>query len=80
MRRFPKVKSAPGRLALRKAVLTAPAAARRAYPAWIDAEDRAVPVPAVAVTPRVRTALVLRQVATRKSTGAKGSTDANGAR
>ncbi len=80
MRRFPKVKSAAGRLALRRAVLSASAASRRTYPAWIDAEDRVVPVPAVVVTPRVRTALVLRQVATRKSAGAKGSTDANGAR
>jgi hypothetical protein len=80
MRRFAKVKPAANRHALRKAALSATAAARRPYPAWIDAEDRPIPVPAVVVTPRVRTALVLRQVATRKSAGAKGSTDANGAR
>ena len=80
MRRPIKVKplSAPG--LLRKSALTASAASRRAYPAWIDASERTVAFPAVSVTPRVRDALVLRTVAKRKTARAKGSTNASGTR
>lgn len=80
MRRFPKIKPAAGLVSVRKAALSAAVVARRTYPAWIDSEERAVPAAAVAVSPRIRTALVLRQVSTRKPASAKGSTDAHGAR
>lgn len=81
MRRPVKVKSAAaGRIPMRKSALTSSPAARRGFPAWIDASDRAVAFPAVNVTPRVRDALVLRTVAKAKSAPAKGPNHVPGAR
>lgn len=80
MRRILKIKPAAGLVSVRKAALTAAVGVRRSYPAWIDSEDRTVPATAVAVTPRIRTSLVLRQVTTRKPASAKGSNHAYGAR
>mgnify|MGYP001618207034 CR=1 FL=1 len=80
MRRIVKAKRLFPRVQLRKSALSASAAARRGYPAWIDASERAVPFPAITVTPRVRDALVLRKVAREKSTTTKGSSHAHGSR
>lgn len=80
MRRPIKIKPLSSLGQLRKSALSASAAARRAYPAWIDASEHAVAFTAVSVTPRVRDALVLRTVAKRKATTAKGSNHASGAR
>lgn len=79
MQRPVKVKST--QVPLRKSALTSGAAARRSFPAWIEADDR-VPaaVTMTAVTKRVRDALVLRTVARKKSAAAKGSPDVSGAR
>jgi hypothetical protein len=60
MRRNVKVKSLATRVPLRKAAMSASAAARRAFPAWIDAADGTTF--AAMVMPRVRSALVLRTV------------------
>jgi hypothetical protein len=76
MRRKPK--SLSTRIPARKSALSASAASRRAFPAWIDAESAAVSFPAV-VTPRVRDGLVLRTVVKRKPAAGKNS-DAHGAR
>jgi len=80
MRRPVKIKPLAARAMLRKSALTATAAARRGFPAWIDAGERAVAFPAVNVTPRVRDALVLRAVMMRKPTPTKGSRNANATR
>ena len=80
MRRSVKVKLLAPRALLRKSALTATAASRRGFPAWIDASERTVAFPAVSVTPRVRDALVLRAVAKRKAAKSKGSSHADGAR
>jgi len=81
MRRAVKVKSAAaGHIPLRKSALTSSAAARRGFPAWIDASERTVAFPAVSVTPRVRDALVLRAVAKAAPAKAKGPKHASGAR
>lgn len=64
----------------RKSALTASAAARRGFPAWIDASERSVPPPVVTVTPRVRDALILRKVGKRKATKGKGPTHVAGVR
>ncbi len=81
IRRAAKVKAAVPRVPLRKAALSATAAARRPFPAWIDAAERAVAFPAVGVTPRIRNALVLRTVvAPRKSPNPKSLTDGPAAR
>lgn len=80
MRRHAKIRALSTRVPLRKAALTASAAARRPFPAWIDANEGAVAFPAVAVTPRVRDALVLRTVVRAKQPGARSSHDAHGAR
>jgi hypothetical protein len=61
MRRNLKVKAVSTRVPLRKAATSATAAARRPFPAWIDAADGAT-FTAVAVSPRLRSALVLRTV------------------
>jgi hypothetical protein len=61
MRRNLKVKAVSTRIPLRKAATSATAAARRPFPAWIDAADGTT-FSAVAVTPRLRSALVLRTV------------------
>ena len=80
MRRALKIKAAASRMPLRKAALTASAASRRPFPAWISADDGAVAFPAVAVTLRVRDALVLRTVSKKKSANAKKSSGPHGAR
>ncbi len=77
MSRPVKVKAT--RVPLRKSALPGGAAARRAFPAWIDATDSAGGGLPAAVTKRVRDSLVLRTVAKPKSTG-KGATDDSGAR
>jgi hypothetical protein len=65
---------------VRKSALTASAAARRSFPAWIDASEHGVAFTAGVVSPRVRDGLVLRTVVNRKSAKSKGPSDANGAR
>ncbi len=75
MRRTIKAKST--RVPLRKTALTASAAARRSYPAWVDAAEGMAFSVAV---PRVRDALVLRLVVSRKRPAGKGSSHATGAR
>ncbi len=81
MRRLAKIKSLANRVPLRKSAMTASAASRRPFPAWIVADENGVAFPArAAVTPRVRDGLVLRTVAKTKSSSAKGSTNGHGAR
>jgi hypothetical protein len=82
MRRGVKVKSLSTRAPLRKTATTASAVSRRAFPAWIaDDENGDVAFPARAsVIPRVRDALVLRVVSKKKSSSAKGSSDARSTR
>ncbi len=81
MRRVVKVKTLATRVPLRKSALTASAASRRPFPAWIVADENGVAFPArAAVTPRVRDGLVLRTVARKKSTNSKGTSDGHGAR
>lgn len=80
MRHPAKVKLVAPRVLLRKSALTASAAARRGFPAWIDSSERAVAFPAVNVTSRVRDALVLRTVAKQKSTKKKRPSHADGTR
>lgn len=63
MRRTEKPKADPRRTSARKPVLSASAAARRSFPAWIDAGEPAAAFTATrAATPRVRAGLVLRKV------------------
>lgn len=76
MRRSAKAKSATPRLPLRKAALSASAAARRGYPAWIDSDERSVVFTARSVSPRVRDALVLRQVPQSRPSKTVRSSDA----
>lgn len=66
MARHLQVKSATSRGARRKSALTASAASRRPFPAWIDAAE-GLAFATKAVTPRVRDALVLRAVQQKKS-------------
>ncbi|HVU36595.1 MAG TPA: hypothetical protein VHE61_24355 [Opitutaceae bacterium] len=67
MRRPVKVKAA-NRLVLHKTPTVASAAARRSFPAWIDAGEGPVALSAARrAKPRVRDGLVLRQVTKRKS-------------
>lgn len=85
MRRAAKVKAPALRVPLRKSALSASAASRRPFPAWIVADESGIAFPArAAVTPRVRDGLVLRTVqkqkAAKKLPGAKGSLDGHGAR
>ena len=79
MRRVIKVKALATQVPLRKAAMSASAASRRQFPAWIEADDDAVAFPATA-TPRVRAGLVLRAVSKNRSSSAKGLGHANGAR
>lgn len=79
MRRAVKVKALSTRMPLRKAATSASTAARRGFPAWIDASETAVTFPAKSATPRVRDGLVLRTVSKRKS-GHGGSSHGRGAR
>ena len=74
MRRTIRVKALSTRVPLRKAATSANAAARRPFPAWIDANDADV-VPLKTVMPRVRAGLVLRVVGKKKS-GKTASSDA----
>jgi hypothetical protein len=80
MRRPTKVKALATRVPLRKSALTASAASRRPFPAWIEDED-AIAFPAkAAATPRVRDGLVLRTVSKKKTSSAKGSNHASSMR
>jgi hypothetical protein len=79
MHRTVKVKALATRVPLRKAATSASAAARRPFPAWIEADDRPVPMPLKVVTPRVRAGLVLRVVAKKKA-GKGSSSHVDGAR
>ncbi|PAW68736.1 MAG: hypothetical protein B9S34_01590 [Opitutia bacterium Tous-C1TDCM] len=81
IRRAAKIKAPVPRVPLRKAALSASPAARRPFPAWIDAAERAVAFPAVGATPRIRDSLVLRTVvAPKKSANPKSLTDVPAAR
>ena len=80
MRRAIKIKTPALGASLRKAAQTAAAASRRRFPAWISADDGAPALPAVAVTLRVRDALVLRTVSKKKATNAKRSAGSHVAR
>lgn len=79
MRRAAKVKVAAARIPVRKAAAVA-AAARRGYPAWIEAGERGVALLAPTVTPRVRDALVLRAVSKQKHPAARHPHHGAGAR
>ena len=81
MRRVPKVKNPSTPVSQRKTAMSASAAARRAFPAWIVADENGIAFPArTAVVPRVRDALVLRTVSRPKSSRTKSPSDAHGAR
>ncbi len=81
MRRAVKIKSLATGVPLRKSALTASAASRRPFPAWIVADENGVAFTArAAATPRVRDGLVLRTVAKKKSTSTKSTSDGHGAR
>jgi hypothetical protein len=67
-------------LPLRKSASSATHASRRAFPAWIVADESGVAFPATAVTPRVRSALVLRVVKQAKTSKPKGASDGRSAR
>ena len=79
MRRLARVKVAAARIPLRKSTAVA-AAARRGFPAWIDAGERGVAFSATTVTPRVRDALVLRVVSKQKHPVARSPHHGAGAR
>jgi hypothetical protein len=83
MRRNAKAKTVATRVPLRKSAMSANPAARRPFPAWIDAAEGHVTFSAATVMPRVRDGLVLRTVAKKKAATAKPkgkSSDAHGAR
>jgi hypothetical protein len=83
MARSSKVNRVITRTHLRKSTLTANPAARRPFPAWIDASDRQAPFPARTAHPRLRDSLVLRRISKqtkKKSAGAKGTHHDPGAR
>ena len=80
MRRTAKVKIVAGRTPLRKAALSASAASRRGFPAWIDASERGVAFNAATVVPRVRDGLVLRVVRKLQPSRSRSLSDANGTR
>lgn len=72
MRRSAKAKTHAARMPLRKTALSASAASRRSFPAWIAADESGVAFSARrAVTPRVRDGLVLRRVTKKKAAGRK---------
>ena len=75
-----KVKALVTRVPVRKAATSSSSAARRSFPAWIDASERGVTFSAAAVTSRVRDGLVLRVVAKKKSAQPKKASDGHGAR
>jgi len=77
MRRAAKVKIAASRIPLRKSA----GAARRSFPAWIDAGEHGVAFPAKqTVMPRVRDSLVLRLVGKKKPAQPRNSSNGPGAR
>jgi len=81
LRRAVKVKALATRVPLRKAALSASPAARRPFPAWIDAAETVVTFPVKTATPRVRDGLVLRIVSKKKKPSKTPSpTDADRAR
>ena len=86
MRRSVKIKALATRVPVRKSALSASAASRRPFPAWIAADESGVAFSAkVEVTPRVRDGLVLRTVPKKLSSpartpGAKDGTHGHGAR
>ncbi len=68
MRRTAKVKASGNQRSSRKNAVSASAAARRSFPAWIDAGEATTTFSAVrSATPRVRDGLVLRTVSKRQS-------------
>lgn len=79
MRRPVVVKRHSARALLRKSALSASAASRRTFPAWIDSAEHGVAFTVKGVTPRVRDGLVLRKVIRRKAK-VKGPANANAAR
>ncbi len=58
--------------------MTATAASRRPFPAWIDATECVAAFSATAIKPRVRDGLVLRTVRRKKKTARKDSHHAAG--
>lgn len=80
MRRHVKVKTFSTRVPLRKAAMSATAAGRRTFPAWIDAAAEGPAFSATAVSARVRDALVLRTVRQKKSANPRSAFDGPGAR
>lgn len=80
MRRAAQVKPASAGLPRRKSALSASAASRRVFPAWIDAADGAAFSTKKVVTPRVRDALVLRTVPLKKPANPRSATHGPGAR
>jgi hypothetical protein len=81
MRRAVKVKTPASHVPLRKAAMTASAASRRAFPAWIADDENGLAFPVrAAATPRVRDALVLRTVSKKKTSSAKRSSHGDGMR
>ncbi|MBI5770331.1 MAG: hypothetical protein HZA93_21325 [Verrucomicrobia bacterium] len=80
MRRGTKVKITAARIPLRKSAAGV-GAARRAFPAWIDAGERDMAGPAArTVMPRVRDALVLRVVSKGKRPDQRKASHGAGAR
>jgi hypothetical protein len=81
MRRVVKVKTPASHVPLRRAAMTASAASRRTFPAWIAADENGIAFPArAAARPRVRDALVLRAVSKNKLSSGKGSNHGAGVR
>jgi hypothetical protein len=80
MRRAVKVKALSTRVPLRKAATSANQAARRNFPAWIDASETMVAFPAKGASPRVRDGLVLRAVAKKKNAAGGGAQHGRGTR
>ena len=80
MRRPVVVKRLSARALKRRSAVSASAAARRSFPAWIDAGDHGVALSSGLVLPRVRDALVLRLVSRGKGAKAKGGGHAGDAR
>jgi hypothetical protein len=80
MRRTVSAKLLAPQVSLRRSPVTASQASRRPFPAWIAADEGGAAFPATSVTPRVRSALVLRQVGKNKSSQSKGASDDSGAR
>jgi hypothetical protein len=80
MRRNVKVKSPASHVRLRKSAMSASAASRRPFPAWIADDENGLAFPMrPTVVPRVRDALVLRTVSKNKSSS-KGSGHGHGMR